>query len=121
MRKIYLVEDDQAIREVLEVFLSLEDFEVHSFISVAEFKERDVEVIPDLYLFDVNLPDGSGIDLCHQIKSDSKNQDVPVMIMSAHANIQHLKDFCEPDEMISKPFDIDNLLKRIQGVIDSKQ
>ncbi|WDF45317.1 response regulator [Chryseobacterium sp. KACC 21268] len=118
MRKIYLVEDDQAIREVLEVFLGLEDFEVHSFISVTEFRERDTDVIPDLYLFDVNLPDGSGIDLCHQIKSDRKNQDVPVMIMSAHANLQHLKDLCEPDDMISKPFDIDNLLSRIQSTMD---
>lgn len=117
MRKIYLVEDDQGIREVLEVFLALEGFEVHSFVSVREFQERDTDVIPDLYLFDVNLPDGSGIDLCQQIKSDDHNQNVPVIIMSAHANMHHLNKLCDPDEMISKPFDIDNLLFRIKDVI----
>ena len=117
MRKIYLVEDDQAIREVLEEFLSLEDFEVHSFSTVTQFLERDTSIIPDLYLFDVNLPDGSGIDLCNQIQNDSHNQNVPVIIMSAHANLQHLKNLCEPDELISKPFDIDNLLLRINSII----
>lgn len=117
MRKIYIVEDDQNIREVLEVFLSLENFEVYSFVSITQFKNRDMAIKPDLYLFDVNLPDGSGVELCNQIKKDTQSEEIPVIIMSAHANLQTMADQCQPDELISKPFDLDNLLSSIKNVI----
>lgn len=117
MRKIFLVEDDQAIREVLEVFLTSENYSVQSFGNVQEFKARDTTIIPDLYLFDVMLPDGSGIDLCKQIKNNDDNDGVPVIIMSAHAKLSQLSELCEPDDFITKPFDIDNLLSRINKFV----
>ncbi|WDF46022.1 response regulator [Chryseobacterium sp. KACC 21268] len=117
MRKIYIVEDDNNIMEVLEIFLNLENFEVYSFLSIKQFGERDRNVTPDIYLFDVNLPDGSGVELCNQIKKDTKSEDIPVIIMSAHANLQTLADQCQPDELIPKPFDLDSLLSSIKSVI----
>lgn len=117
MRKIFLVEDDQAIREVLEVFLTSENYSVLAFANASEFAARDLSVIPDLYLFDIMLPDGSGIDLCREIKDNEKNDKVPVIIMSAHAQLSQLIDICNPDDFITKPFDIDNLLSRIEKII----
>ena len=118
MRKIYIVEDNEAIREVLEIFLMSENYDVKSFGSVSEFSNRDITVTPDLYLFDVMLPDGSGIDLCQQIKRDQYNDGIPVIIMSAHANLSHMKNICQPDDLISKPFDIENVLERIQSILN---
>ena len=118
MRKIYIVEDNEAIREVLEIFLMSENYDVKSFGSVSEFSNRDITVTPDLYLFDVMLPDGSGIDLCQQIKRDQYNDGIPVIIMSAHANLSHMKNICHPDDLISKPFDIENVLERIQSILN---
>lgn len=118
MRKIFLVEDDQAIREILEIFLSSEDYLVQSFATAREFAARDHSINPDLYLFDVMLPDGSGVDLCKEIKNDISNDGVPVMIMSAHAKLSELSSLCTPDDFITKPFDIDNLLHRIKKIID---
>ena len=118
MRKIYIVEDNESIREVLEIFLISENYEVKSFGSVGEFTGRDINDTPDLYLFDVMLPDGSGIDLCQEIKQDKFNKGIPVIIMSAHANLTHMKNLCQPDDLIAKPFDIDNVLERIQAVIN---
>jgi len=117
MRKIFVVEDDQAIREVIEAFLTSEDYLVQSFADVQEFRARDSNVIPDLYLFDVMLPDGSGLELCREIKGQEENDGVPVIIMSAHAKIDQLSIICEPDDFVTKPFDIDNLLSRIQNSI----
>ncbi len=117
MRKIYIVEDNEAIREILEIFLISENYEVKTFNSVGEFTERNLNVIPDLYLFDVMLPDGSGIDLCQEIKQDKHNKGIPVIIMSAHANLSHMKNLCQPDDLIAKPFDIENVLERIQMVL----
>ena len=120
MRKIYLVEDDHAIREVLEIFLQSEDYDVTSFASVSEFAKRNTVVRPDLYLFDVMLPDGSGIDLCKEIKSDVNNKHTPVIIMSANAQLHELKNLCEPDDFISKPFDLDNILEIIEEILNQK-
>ncbi|KQS91818.1 response regulator [Chryseobacterium sp. Leaf394] len=117
MRKIYLVEDDEAIREILEILLSSENYSVLSFANVLDFRRRDLTQTPDLYLFDVMLPDGSGIDLCEQIKNNSESRDTPVIIMSAHAQISNIYKSCAPDDFISKPFDIDNLLSRIGQIM----
>ncbi|MFD2742392.1 MULTISPECIES: response regulator transcription factor [Sphingobacterium] len=117
MRKIFLLEDDQGIREVLEILLSSEDYIVHSFSSIKDFRKRDRSVLADLYLFDVMLPDGSGIDLCKEIKEEENNRNVPFMIMSAHASLGDLKGICEPADFISKPFDIIHLLERVKSVI----
>lgn len=118
MKKIFLVEDDQAIREVLEIFFTSENYVVQAFGTVKEFTERDISETPDLYLFDVMLPDGSGIDLCKQIKENQVNNEVPVIVMSAHAQLHQIISICEPDDMISKPFDIDDLMNRIKKIID---
>lgn len=111
------MEDDESIRDVLEILLTSEDYIVQSFGSIFEFKNRDNSVLPDLYLFDVMLPDGSGIDLCRELKANQENDDVPVLIMSAHAHLGDLEGICEPTNFISKPFDINNLLDRIKAAI----
>lgn len=121
MRTIYIVEDDDSIREILEIFLTSEDYVVESFENVKEFDGRNKENKPDLYLFDVMLPDGSGIDLCTEIKKSSENAEIPVLIMSAHAQLKHFADDCQPDGFISKPFDIDHLLVQIKEIIGAKE
>jgi len=120
MRKIFLVEDDQSIREILEIVLSSENYDVQSFSTVRAFTQRDPNVDPDLYLFDVMLPDGSGIELCKELKKNFQNKDVPIIIMSAHAQLKNFSDDCQPDDFISKPFDIDNLLVKVQEILDKK-
>lgn len=117
MRKIFVVEDDQAIREVIEEFLISENYLVQSFANVQEFRARDLQSIPDLYLFDVMLPDGSGLDLCREIKNSMENDSVPVILMSAHAKLDQLSILCQPDDFITKPFDIDNLLFKVENRI----
>lgn len=117
MRKIFLVEDDHGIRETLEILLTDEGYNVQSFAGVAEFQGRQKTVIPDLYLFDVMLSDGSGVDLCRQIKQDKNNVHIPVIMMSAHAILQDLKLACSPDDFVPKPFDIENLLLRVKEAI----
>jgi len=117
MKMIYIVEDNEAITEILVILLTSENYEVNSFGTVGAFACRDHRIKPDLFIFDVMLPDGSGIDLCQQIKQDNDHSGIPVIIMSAHASLLHMKDVCQPDALIAKPFDIDNLLSVIQTVI----
>ena len=115
------MEDDQGIREVLELLLTSENYNVQSFESIAAFLKRDKSELPDLYLFDVMLPDGSGIDLCSTLNQNTKDVKIPVIIMSAHANIRELKGVCNPEDFISKPFDIHYLLSRVQHAMNYQQ
>ena len=118
MKRILILEDDQGIREVLELLLTSENYNVQSFESIAAFLERDKSELADLYLFDVMLPDGSGIDLCHTLNQNSQDVKIPVIIMSAHADVNELKGVCKPEDFISKPFDIEYLLSRIQNAVN---
>ncbi len=114
MRKIFVVEDDNDIRDVLEILLTEERYLVQSFESISEFNKRDCSIIADLYLFDVMLSDVSGIDLCKALRKTETKKVIPVLIMSAHASINDLDGIHEPKGFIQKPFDINNLLSKIK-------
>ncbi len=118
MKKIYVVEDDQAIREVLEMVLSSEHYSVQTYSTVSDFNERDMSIDPDLYIFDVMLPDGSGITLCENIKNNTSKNHLPVIIMSAHADLHRITMTCQPDDFIPKPFDIGQFLQKVHDVIE---
>lgn len=89
------------------------------FASVREFSNWDKSDFPDLYLFDVMLTDGSGIELCEEIRNHDRSESIPVIIMCAHAKLEDVKQICEPDDLIVKHFEIDDLLKRIKKILYS--
>ncbi|HCN50402.1 MAG TPA: hypothetical protein DIT10_15150 [Chryseobacterium sp.] len=69
----------------------------------------------NLYIWDVRLPDGSGINVCNGLKNISS--DTLILMMSAHAKTFEIKRHCNPDAFISKPFDIDDLLASVRSLI----
>jgi DNA-binding response OmpR family regulator len=113
MAKIFVLEDDQDIREVVEWILASEDYEVVSFDSVADFMQRDARDLPDLFILDVRLPDGSGLDICKQLRSEDTHQAIPILMMSAHANIIQMERQCDADGFIQKPFELNHFLETI--------
>lgn len=113
MKKIFIVEDDPGIRELLDFLLTSHGYEIYTFPTAREFTRTISNEDPDLILMDVMLPDGNGQDLCRILANDPEKNQIPVVLMSAHASIDlaiegNAKDF------IPKPFDIDNLIKRIE-------
>lgn len=111
MKEIFIVEDDDGIREMIEFLLMSENYLVKSFPNVSTFQETVSVKIPDLFLLDIMLPDGNGLDLCKSLKESKTTQKIPVVLMSAHATIKRMEG---ADDFIAKPFDIEELLKRIK-------
>lgn len=68
---------------------------------------------PDMCVLDVLLTDGNGIEVCESLKSNQKTNHVPVLMMSANAKLYNVKKNCNAEDFISKPFDIDDFVKRI--------
>jgi DNA-binding response OmpR family regulator len=117
MKTIFLVEDDQSLRELIYFLLTDREYEVEAFPNATSFEKRMQEYNPDLILMDIMLPDGNGVKLCQELKSsDDKNQ-IPVLLMSAHAN-PSIADNSGASDFIKKPFDIEELYTCIQKHVD---
>lgn len=113
-KSIFVVEDNEDIREILTLILEGEQFHVVPNASISEFEEKVSYSKPDVILLDIRLPDGDGMHLCSRIKNSKKLEDVPVIMMSAHEQIAVVMQQCKADTFISKPFDIDDLLHKVQ-------
>lgn len=115
---IYIVEDNEDIREILEYLLTEEEYKVKACSNVREFWIQMKKHLPDMVVLDVMLPDGNGLEVCEEMKKQSKTLAIPVMMMSANYQFMGLKEKCGADEFISKPFDINNFVSRIKQYLD---
>lgn len=114
---IAILEDDDSLRELFTVLLEDEGYRVDSFSTVASFTKSLCAPLPDLFILDVRLPDGDGIQVCSLIKTTSDTQHIPVIMMSAHRNFARENGMCTAEAFIAKPFDIPDLLERIGGLV----
>lgn len=114
-REITILEDDQDIREIFTYLFTSEGYKVNGFGSISAFKDHPTH--PDIFLLDVMLPDGSGLDVCKNLKADPGYSSTPVIIMSAHLEKADMTKSCKAEEFLEKPFDIDLLLSHVDKLI----
>ncbi|MCZ4224767.1 MULTISPECIES: response regulator [Pedobacter] len=112
-KMIYLLENDEGITEVLQLLFNSEGYGVSAFSSVSSFMAGLSEHVADLFLLDVMLPDGNGIEVCSYLKSLEKTRNVPIIMMSAHADRYDIRRGCAAENFIKKPFDIHDLLRLV--------
>ncbi|NLD48878.1 MAG: response regulator transcription factor [Clostridiaceae bacterium] len=116
MRKILLVEDDLSLIEGLKFSLSRHEFEVCVTRTVKEAQSSLRERQYDLVLLDLMLPDGSGFDICKEIR---KTSGIPVIFLTAsdeEVNIVMGLDI-GGDDYITKPFKLNELISRINAAL----
>jgi DNA-binding response OmpR family regulator len=115
-KEITILEDDRDIREICTYFFTSEGFSVNGYGTAKEF--ADAPPTTNIFLLDISLPDGNGLDICQKIKKDQRFKDVPVIIMSAHMTEAALKaQPCTAEHFISKPFNLDSLLNVVVKLI----
>lgn len=113
MKTVMILEDEKNIMEALEILLAYDNYQVICCPNIRDFYAQSKIVIPDVYLLDVMLPDGSGVDVCNYIKMTNDLGKIPVVMMSAHAAAVELNQSCKPDAFISKPFNLDDVLSTL--------
>lgn len=111
---IYVVEDNPAIREMIEFLLEEELYQVKTCKNTADFWCKIKDQKPDLVVLDVMLPDGNGIEICNALKGNIKTYNIPVMMMSANNRLNVVKEKCQADDYINKPFDLNDFANRIE-------
>jgi len=117
---IYVLEDNPDIAYILEYFLSEQGYQVQTFPTIASCNNAINNLKPDLFLLDIQLPDGNGIELCHQLKTNEKTAAIPVLIMSA-GKAPATNKLEAANEFISKPFDLEDVLDRITHYLHPSQ
>ncbi|CAM4415727.1 Response regulator receiver domain-containing protein [Pedobacter westerhofensis] len=103
---VFIVEDNEDIGYILDFYLSDEGYKVSVFSNITAFKAALTLNKPDIFILDVMLPDGNGIDLCNELKSDPESRDLPVLMMSANTTAEKVTDSTRADGFIKKPFDL---------------
>tara|TARA_B100000965_G_scaffold310610_1_gene269976 strand:- start:225 stop:914 length:690 start_codon:yes stop_codon:yes gene_type:complete len=120
---ILVIEDEPDIRKNLEYNLSREGFSVSSVGSLKDgFKSLDSNTY-SLILLDLMLPDGSGLDLCKKIKSNSHLEAIPIIILTAKDDeVDKVVGFeLGADDYVTKPFSVRELILRIKAVLKRGQ
>lgn len=113
--KIYIVEDDRAIANLIRLNLNLEGYETAIFSDGAQVLDALVSEIPDLILLDIMLPGISGFE----VQSRIKEKNIPVIFLTARTNVNDKLLGLElgADDYITKPFDNRELILRIRAVL----
>jgi two-component system phosphate regulon response regulator PhoB len=114
---IQVVEDDPDIRFIVEYILEEASYRVESFADATTFVNRTQQEKVDLFILDVMLPDGNGIELCRALKADALTIDIPVIIMSAHSSGVIALQQGKADEFIHKPFDMGSFVSKVNDTI----
>jgi two-component system KDP operon response regulator KdpE len=111
--RVLVVEDDQAIRSLLQSTLAVEGFEVRTAVSLSEARALLRHDPPDLVLLDLGLPDGDGSELA---RDACQLGGVPVLVVSArHQETEKVKLLdAGADDYLTKPFSVGELLARIR-------
>ena len=118
-QKILLIEDEPDIRKTLEYNLSREGFDVACASSLLEGKNHINTDQFSLILLDLMLPDGSGLDLCRELKSDSEKKTTPIIILTAKDDeVDKVVGFeLGADDYVTKPFSVRELILRVKVVL----
>lgn len=116
MSKILIVEDDEKLRDELEIFLENNGYQADALKSFENTLNNILEINPDLLLLDINLPGADGEFLCKEIR---KKSNMPIIIVTSRDNeIDELLSINNgADHYITKPFNIHILLAKISSLL----
>lgn len=119
MALIYIVEDDESIREIETIALKNSNYIVSSFENAKEFYKKLDELVPDLILLDVMLPDESGYDIVRKLRKRPATQEIPIIMVTAKTTEMDMIKGLDggADDYIKKPFSIMELITRVKALL----
>ncbi len=118
--KLLLIEDNKDIYEALKFSLEENNYDVYLASTISIAKTILNEIIPDVIILDITLPDGNGFELYEKV---IKPKNIPTCILTANAEEESIVKGLElgADDYITKPFGKRELLARIKRIISKKE
>ncbi len=119
-KRVLIVDDEENIGRSLRMILEREGYNVNVCKSVADFSKHPAAQTADVYLFDMKLPDGNGIDLLRALKQNNGGRSPAVMI-SGHGTIADAVEATRAGafDFLEKPLSRDRVLLAVKNAIDN--
>jgi CheY-like chemotaxis protein len=121
-KRLLLVEDEPQQRESLQMVFELEGYAVRSAETAEEALAYLVENRPDILITDVKLPGMDGFSLYQEVRSRQETSQLPTIFITAYndpKSIEHARQF-GASAYITKPYNIEDLLKLIQEILSGR-
>jgi two-component system alkaline phosphatase synthesis response regulator PhoP len=117
--RIFTVEDEDNIRELLIYALKSAGFETMGFSDGKSFFAETLKIIPDLILLDILLPYEDGISILKKLKANPATEKIPVIMLTAKGTeYDKIKGLdTGADDYITKPFSVMEVISRIKAVL----
>jgi two-component system cell cycle response regulator DivK len=120
-KRIVIFDDDEDILSICTYILEEQGWEVHTFTDCNNITEKVESIEPDVILMDNWIPDAGGIIATQTLKKNAALKDIPVIYFSANSDIQILADHAGAETYLAKPFDLDELERVINEVLEKQQ
>ncbi|HSL45755.1 MAG TPA: response regulator [Anaerolineales bacterium] len=117
--RLLVVEDDIDIGNMLKIYFSGMDFDVDVAMRGSDALEKTKQVLPQLIVLDIMLPDIDGYEVCRTLRTNMRTSHIPVIFLTQKDERSDKLQGLElgADDYITKPFDIEELKLRVQGAI----
>lgn len=121
--KILVIDDEPNIVQTLQDRLEMNEYEVVTAGNGREGLERFGQEKPDVILLDVIMPIMDGHEMLEKLRKQPDGQDVSVIMLTARSQTQDIAraNACGIDDYIVKPFDLSELLEKIEGVVEHRK
>lgn len=117
MKKIFVVEDDKDIQEIVGLVFKKVGYEVVPFYRGDDFV-KSCYLKADVIILDKQLPGLDGLEICRNLKSTEISKKIPVIMLSAHPDIKDLAHKAGAEESMEKPFKINELRSIVSKYIE---
>ena len=115
-RRVLLVDDERAILKVISIKLRVSGYEVVTAVNGQEALELIESAKPDIVLLDVIMPGIDGFEVLRKLRTSSQ---LPVIVFSARTENSQKALALGANDFMPKPFDVDEMVRRIQTILDN--
>ena len=120
-KRIFVVDDDREIREIVTFVLKRNGFEVTAASNGQQLQHLLIQQIPDLIILDVMMPGEDGYQIFNTLRSDPQTRHIPVVIMTAHAEdiYERISVDLGAAEHMTKPFHPFELVEKVKVLLQA--
>lgn len=119
MALVYIVEDDESIREIEKIALENSGHTVVDFYNASSFLKKTGDKVPDLAILDIMLPDMDGYEIVRRLKNGKNTKKIPIIMVTARTTeVDMIRGLdIGADDYIKKPFSVIEFITRVKAVL----
>ncbi|MDP9081399.1 MAG: response regulator [Bacteroidota bacterium] len=117
-KKIIIFDDDEDILSICSFILEEQGWKVTAFTDCNNIIDKVLAIMPDVILMDNWIPDDGGIIASQKLKQNEVLKSIPIIYFSANSDIELLANHAGAETYLAKPFDLEELEKVINSVLE---